>query len=104
MKDSDQSVLGMKPKRKFDLWKRDEHNEKMPLIIMGHGVYVKVNHVGAVIWQMCTGENTVEAIVSTICRKYQTNQTARVRRDTIDFLREFDRKGLLVLNYDPLAL
>ncbi len=99
----EKSILEMTPKRKIDLWKKDDSNPELPLIIMGYGAWIKVNRVGDMIWEQCTGATTVSEIIEALCRTYPSAPKTQIEQDVMEFLQEFDKKGLLVLNYDPLA-
>lgn len=102
--DGDDSViLEMTPKRKIDLWKKDESNAEHPLVIMGYGALINVSPVGAMIWEMCNAQTKVSDIVDAICSRFPAEPKLHVQQDVIEFLQEFDKKDLLVLNYDPLG-
>lgn len=103
MSEAGKGVLEMTPKRKLDLWKVDDTNPEFPLVVMGYGVWIRANFVAHQVWEMCTGERTVSEIVEAILAKYPAESRAAVEQDVIEFLTEFDKKKLLVLDYDPLA-
>lgn len=98
-----EAVADMTPKRKIDLWKKDESNKEYPIIVMGYGTWIKLNTVAAKIWERCIGEGTVAEMIEQLSKEYPNVEKDKIRNDVISFLKEFDSKGLIVMNYDPLA-
>ncbi len=96
-------VLAMTPKRKVDLWKRDDSNPTRPIVIMGYNNWVTLNAVGAMVWERCTAERTVAQIVDEIMAQFVETPREQVEKEVVEFLRELDHKALLVLDYDPLG-
>lgn len=97
------AVRSLTPKRRIDLWKRDDANAVTPIVIMGHGAWVKLNHVAALIWESCDSRTTVGQIVECVLARFPDVPRDTVAQDVVEFLEAFDRKGLIVLAYDPLS-
>ena len=97
------AVLAMTPKRRMEMWKNDPSDPAMPIVILGDGKWIRLNVVGAIIWELCTAENTVSRIVDTVATRFPDVGREVIEADTIAFLEEFDRRRIIVLDYDPLA-
>jgi hypothetical protein len=55
---------------------------------------IVLDQIGADIWALCDGQNTVEAIIATLTDKYQLNRKeAEVSLTT--YLRQLGRRGLI---------
>ena len=101
--DDEEKILAMTPRRKLDLWKVDEASPDMPIVIVAFGTFIRINRVGAVVWELCTGENSVRAIVDEVARQCPGISWQQIATDVLAFLHALDKKGVLVLDFDPLV-
>ena len=53
-----------------------------------------LNQIGAVIWNLADGQNTVAAIVAEVCRHYDADQE-QVESDALEFLTVMLEKGII---------
>lgn len=104
------------PKKKMILWKygdTDFNAEKTIVIYNSNnqttgennyvleGNIVKIAGVGASIWELCTGSNTVEQIVQKIVEEYDADRE-EVAKDIETFLTDLDQRELIILDWSPL--
>lgn len=53
------------------------------------------NAVGAEVWNLCDGANTVAAIIDTVNSKYASTSEEMIERDVISFLERCGQKHVL---------
>lgn len=103
------------PKKKMILWKYgDPESEEKTIVIYNNnnqtkdstnfvieGNIVTISGVGATIWEMCTGSNSVEQMIQMIVQDYEADPE-QVSRDVEAFLTDLDTRGLIILDWSPL--
>jgi hypothetical protein len=57
---------------------------------------IVLDEVGSDVWQLCTGENSVDAIVRTLSKKYRLNRR-EVELSLTKYLQQLARRGLIGL-------
>jgi hypothetical protein len=61
---------------------------------------IVLDEVGSDVWQLCTGENTVDAIVRDLARKYKLNRR-EVELSLSNYLKQLAQRGLIGLRIAP---
>ena len=58
-----------------------------------------LNQTGTAIWELCDGTHSLEDIVDAIADRYETGkEKAGVLQDTVEFIKEGDKGGYLVIS------
>lgn len=112
----DREFANYTPKKKMILWKygQAETPEDKSIIIYNsnnqmteqnnyvvEGNIITISGVGASVWELCTGSNTVEQIVQGIIEEYDAD-SEQVAKDVEAFLTDLDQRELIILDWSPL--
>lgn len=65
------------------------------LLRLEDGGYYALDEVGAMIWELCNGENAVGDIVAALCAEFDAPE-ATVKADVLEFIADLQRERLLV--------
>lgn len=82
------------PKRKSDLAYNRLIDEMVIINFNSERQFHQTNEVGALIWDMCTGEYTVEQIIDSITTNFDVEYT-EAKADCLDFILELEKNELL---------
>lgn len=66
------------------------------VVIPEEGLVRVLNEVGASIWQLSDGKNTVADIINIISQEFDLSQE-QAQEDTLDFIKELEKKQMVVL-------
>ncbi|MFZ6029791.1 MAG: PqqD family protein [Chloroflexota bacterium] len=70
--------------------------ESESVLVQPHLGKIKVvNEVGALIWQLCDGQHSVEEIVEAVCQQYGV-EAQQAEIDALQFLNTLAERGLIV--------
>lgn len=64
------------------------------LLNVSTGRYYTLNRVGSVIWEHCTGHNTISDIHAVLCRRFEV-APERVLEDLVALINQLVQEGLL---------
>src|SRR5262249_9364162 len=65
------------------------------LLRLSDGSYYALDEVGALIWELCDGERSLQDIVTELCSQFEATERT-VTADVIEFVGELQREQLLV--------
>lgn len=68
--------------------------QEIVLVLPALGKVKVLNDVGARIWELCDGIHNVGEIAAQLCREFAV-ESARAEGDTLDFLSDLARRGVL---------
>ncbi len=85
--------LKKKPKLIKDVEYKEIDNETL-IFLPDEGTFFELNQVGSIVWNLCTGKNTVQSIIHTITNEFDINYTL-CKKDVTGYLNELVRKGLI---------
>ncbi|MFQ5858926.1 MAG: PqqD family protein [Anaerolineae bacterium] len=71
------------------------------LVLPEQGQVKVLNEVGARIWSLADGTQTVRDIVATICTEYAV-EPAQAETDTLDFVAQLAERGIVALSTRPV--
>jgi len=63
---------------------------------LSSGHYYTLNRVGTAIWDLCTGDNTLEDIHAALCARFEV-PPQRAQDDLMNLVLLLDQKGLLLI-------
>jgi coenzyme PQQ synthesis protein D (PqqD) len=63
------------------------------------GDYFEINEVGLLIWTHVDGQRSIEEIIEELASHFDTDTDGSLTGDTIEFLEELIRRGLISTGY-----
>jgi len=70
------------------------------ILNLDNGVYYSLDEVGAKVWDLCDGSNSIKDIIMVICEEFEVKgQTAG--EDILEFMEELLKESLVVINENP---
>jgi hypothetical protein len=71
------------------------------ILVLAEQSKVKVlNELGTRIWEMVDGQLSIRQIAAHLCQEYEV-EPAQAEQDTLEFLAELERRGLLQVRTPP---
>lgn len=72
-----------------------DESDTLVLLNVNDGMYFTLNEVGARVWKLCDGTQTVATIISVVCQEYDASAAA-VEGDVLELLQGLVDEKLLV--------
>ncbi|HIE05457.1 MAG TPA: PqqD family protein [bacterium (Candidatus Stahlbacteria)] len=95
-------ILQMTPVRFLDFWKIEGEPPFGLITVRGISGIYKLNELSSFIWLCLDGSNTVEKIITAICRHFSDAERGQVEEDVVLILKSMDNDDLIILDYNPL--